>query len=227
MAFVVTPDHVAALQRTSPSPVEAFLPDSTEYDDRRQVRTGGFEHVKPAAVIVPKDAAQAASVVHWANSIGAKFTVRSGGNDFFARSTADGAVMIDMREMNTVTVSQDRKTATVGGGIIAKDLIIKLEEEGLITPTGNTWIVGYAGWASNGGYGPLTNAYGMGFEQIVAAEMVTAEGQVITANEELLEGIRGMVGNLGIITSLTIKVYPNHDVSRVLAAIHPIRSADL
>jgi FAD/FMN-containing dehydrogenase len=150
--------------------------------------------------------------VKWAKTAGADFTIRTGGNDFYGRFVVDGGLMIDMRELKSIEVAEDKMTATIGGGTIMKDLVEKLADEGLIAPSGNAWTVGYVGWATQGGYGPLTNPLGMGFEGIVGAEVVNAEGEVVQASDEMLEGIRGMGGNLGVITSLTIKVYPNRDV---------------
>lgn len=120
-----------------------------------------------------------------------------------------------MRDINFVHVSADKKTATIGGGIVMKDLIEKLDVEGLVTPVGNMWIVGYVGWATLGGYGPMQHSHGMGIEQIVGAEMVTGKGEVVEFGEEdeRLEGLRGMGGNLGVVTAVTIKVYPKIKVS--------------
>ncbi|KAF6837375.1 d-lactate dehydrogenase [Colletotrichum musicola] len=193
--------------------IEVLLPGSPEYTERRKLRAGalGFEHVQPAGIAVPRDASEVAALVRWANDVGIKFTVRGGGNDFWARCIAHDALAIDMREINSVDVSADRRTAVIGGGVIARDLVIKLDELDLMTPTGNTWIIGYAGWMSNGGYGPFTHAYGMGIEQVLGAQLVNAKGEQVVADEEMLEGVRGVSGLLGVITSLTIKVYPKHD----------------
>ena len=68
--------------------------------------------------------------------------------------------------------------------------------------------VGYTGWATLGGYGPLTSHYGMGVDQIIGAKVVNANGRIWDADEEMLVGIRGGGGSLGIIVELTIKVYP-------------------
>jgi FAD/FMN-containing dehydrogenase len=68
--------------------------------------------------------------------------------------------------------------------------------------------VGYAGWSMLGGYGPFSSSYGLGVDQIVGAKVVKADGDVIDADEELLFGIRGVGGTLGVVVELTIKVYP-------------------
>jgi FAD/FMN-containing dehydrogenase len=78
--------------------------------------------------------------------------------------------------------------------------------------SGTVASVGYTGWATLGGYGPLSSHYGLGVDQILGAKIVNAHGQVQDANEELLVGIRGGGGSLGIIVELTIKVYPINKV---------------
>jgi FAD/FMN-containing dehydrogenase len=142
------------------------------------------------------------------------FTVRSGGNDFYGRFVVDDGLIIDVRELKDVSISADKRTATLGGGIVGRDLASQLEDSGYICPVGNAGSIGYVGWVTLGGYGPLTNALGMGCEGIVGAEVVNAKGEVVQADEEMLEGIRGMGGNLGVITKLTIRIYPKFEVSR-------------
>ena len=76
--------------------------------------------------------------------------------------------------------------------------------------------VGYTGWATLGGYGPLTSHYGMGVDQILGAKIVNANGEIRDADEEMIVGIRGAGGSLGIIVELTIKVYPISTVSHLI-----------
>lgn len=167
---------------------------------------------QPLGIAVPKNAQEVASIVRWANKHKVEITVRSGGNDLFGRYVHDQALIIDMRDMASIRVAADKQTATIGGGVVHKDLIYKLETAGVLAAYGSVGVPGYVGWATLGGYGPLTNLLGLGFEGIVGAEVVTAEGEVVAASQDRLEGIRGMGGNLGVITSLTIKVYPTREV---------------
>ena len=176
-------------------------------------RSDAERECTPLAIAIPKNAEQVSDVVRWAVKNDIDFTVRSGGNDFYGRCVVDGGLMIDMRDINFIDVAADKKTATIGGGVITKDLILALEAEGLMAPVANTWIVGYVGWATLGGYGPLMNFLGMGCDGITGAQVVDATGQIAEASEEMLEGIRGMGGNLGIVTSLTIKLYQSNTVS--------------
>ncbi|KAH8651300.1 hypothetical protein BX600DRAFT_554160 [Xylariales sp. PMI_506] len=213
----MSPEAFISGLRTAIPDLEVHAPDSPGFATQRQTRGNVNVEITPPVVAVPSSAEQVGALVRWLVSSNVPFTVRSGGNDFFGRNVAHGAVMIDMRKLNAVSVAQDRQTATIGGGIIVQDLVRQLEAVGLITPFGNTWIVGYVGWATVGGYGPFTGALGMGFEQIVGAQIVNAKGDVVdvterSPNADLLEGLRGMGGNLGIVTSLTIKVYPRFDL---------------
>lgn len=229
----ITEHTISLLQKgqteSGAPPIELLLPGSPGYVERRRLRDGGlgFEHVHPAAIAAPRDASEVAALVRWANDIGVKITVRGGGNDFWARSIAHDALAIDMRGIDGVDVSDDCRTAVVGGGVVMRDLITRLDELDLMTPTGNTWIIGYAGWMSNGGYGPFTHAYGMGIEQVLGATLVNAKGEEVVADEEMLEGVRGICGHLGVITSLTIKVYPKHDVRRTLPKLSSHADFDL
>ncbi|KAF5499669.1 hypothetical protein K4K60_008163 [Colletotrichum sp. SAR11_57] len=193
---IITDDMVALLQKeqtgSGVTPVDLFFAGSDEYAEHRKLRDGakGFEHIRPAAIAVPRDSSEVRRLVRWAKSIDLKFTIRGGGNDFWARSIAHDALMIDMRGINSIKVAEDRQTVVIRGGVLMKDLILALDDVGLMTPTGHTWIIGYAGWVSNGG-GTSTHIHGMGIEQVVEAELVNAKGEEVVADEEMLEGPLG------------------------------------
>lgn len=205
-------DLITSFEKTH-SNIQLLTPAHAEWSQRRSTRGQDGQQHKPLGIAIPDSAEDVASIVKWAKTNGVEITVRTGGNDFYGRNAVDGGLIIDMRDINSISISADKKTVTVGGGVITKDLIQALEKEDLVTPTGNAWIVGLVGWATLGGYGPLTNRFGMGFENIVDAQIVNGQGEVVQATEEMLEGIRGMGGNLGIVTSLTVKVYPAFKVS--------------
>lgn len=129
----------------------------------------------------------------------------------WGRSLVEDGVVVDLRALNHVEVAGDRTVARIGGGITGGALIKRLETLGLATPTGFCTGVGYAGWALGGGYGVLQGKYGLGCDQILAARMVTASGDVVDTNDdpELLWALRGAGnGNFGAVVELTIKVYP-------------------
>lgn len=190
-------------------------PKSSDYGDLRP----GFlvdEETVPAVVTRPRSMEDVASLVSCLKENSLPFSVRGGGHDMFGRSQIHNGVTIDMREIAHVEVSSDSQTARVGGGVIIMDLISKLQQKGVTTPHGVTPTVGFVGWAIHGGYGLLSTQYGLGVDQIVGAKIVDAQGNLRDADESILTAIRGAGGVVGVVTELTIKVYPIGQVCSLL-----------
>lgn len=162
----------------------------------------------PLAIVRPQTAEHVAALVSYCVANAVKFTIRSGGHSLTGQSKEQDALMIDMRDINYTRVNESRTSVAVGGGILQAKLIKDLSGQGLVTPTGSIKTVGYAGWGIYGGYGPLAGHYGLGLDNIIGAKIVNAKGQVVTADSELLRGIRGGGGTFGVIVELTAKVYP-------------------
>ncbi|KAF0639677.1 hypothetical protein FPSE5266_08948 [Fusarium pseudograminearum] len=190
---------------------KAYAPDVPDYKKIEQcfIETP----VQTFGVVRPQNGDDVASVVRFCVERNVEFSVRGGGHDCASRTLVNRALVIDMRDIKHVVVAQDKKSARVGGGVLSGDLSRALGSDGLGTPTGTVASVGYAGWATLGGYGLLTSHYGLGVDQIIGAKIVNARGELQDANEELLVGIRGGGGSLGVIVELTIKVYPIDKVS--------------
>lgn len=191
--------------------IKHYSGDSLKYESFRS--TFLSLSLKPSAIARPQTAEEVAALVRHCASNDAPFVVRTGGHDLEGRSTKPDMLQIDMREMNYVHVAPDKKTARVGGGILHAKLLEELAPHQLITATGTVGTVGYVSWATLGGYGPLAPSLGLGVDQILGAKVVNAEGKVIEADGRLLEGLRGGGGSLGVVTELTIKVYPAQEVS--------------
>ncbi|KAF5708521.1 6-hydroxy-D-nicotine oxidase [Fusarium mundagurra] len=201
---------------------KTYLPDEERF---KQVEQCFVEKpVQTLGVVKPQTSDEVALVVKFCLEHNVEFSVRGGGHDCASRTLVDGALVIDMRDIKHVVISEDKKSARVGGGILSGELARTLVKEGLSTPTGTVASVGYTGWATLGGYGPLTSHYGLGVDQIIGAKIVNARGDVQDANEELLVGIRGGGGSLGVIIELTIKVYP---ISKILSSMIIYDSSDL
>jgi FAD/FMN-containing dehydrogenase len=167
----------------------------------------------PLAVVRPQTADHVASLVSFCTAHAIQFTVRTGGKNLFRLSSAQDALMIDMRDMNYVQIDAAKSSATVGGGVLQDKLAAELAKEGLVTPSGAFGFVGFVGWSTYGGYGPLASHYGLGLDNILGAKVVNAKGEVVVADKELLKCIRGAGGAFGVIIELTVKVYPLHRVS--------------
>lgn len=179
---------------------------SLEYESRRKIYQ--LDNVAtPHAIACPRNTEDVAALVRYSIEANIPITVRSGGHDVFGRSIVESALCIDMRAIDFVEIAEDKKSARIGGGIRFGKLAEDLSKDGLVCPLGAVPNVGYVGWASLGGYGSLSGQYGLGLDQIIGAEVVNANAEIIQADEEMLKGIRGAGGNFGIVAGLRIKVY--------------------
>lgn len=152
-------------------------------------------------------------VVRYANSRNISFLATSGkhGDNAALAKLKDG-IQIDMRGMAEVTVDPTSDFATVGGGILDKQLIESLLAAGKRTTTGVCDCVGYGGLAMGGGHGFLQGQYGLVSDQVISARVVLANGEVVTAsrdeNPDLFWALRGAGHNFGVVTEFKSKVYP-------------------
>ncbi|MGL4621803.1 MAG: FAD-binding oxidoreductase [Chroococcidiopsis sp.] len=183
---------------------QLFLPEDAAYEQVRQLWNGRVK-TRPAAIARCLSVQDVIHTVRWTRSHGLPLSVRGGGHDFAGRALSEG-VAIDLSQMKAVIVDPDKRTAHVQGGVTVGDLIEATEKYGLVTATGNCSPVGMAGFTLGGGYSPLTGAYGLGADNLLSAQVVTADGQLLTANAEenadLLWGLRGGGGNFGVVVSL-------------------------
>ena len=158
--------------------------------------------------------------VRWARSHGLALSVRGGGHDLAGRALREGGVVIDCSQMRAVTIDPAARTAYAQGGATIGDLIGASREHGLATTTGTISSVGMAGLTLGGGYGPLMGAYGLVADTLLSAQVVTAEGQLVTANAtehaDLFWGLRGGGGNFGVVVSLEYRLHP---LTTVLAGL--------
>ncbi|KAI1751588.1 FAD-binding domain-containing protein [Xylaria castorea] len=183
-----------------------IAPSDPSFEATRACYVKRDNHV-PFAIARPQSAEHVQALIQYCTTNAVDFVVRSGGHDCAGRSQVAGALSIDLRDIKHVNISTDEKTATVGGGILFRDLAKELDARGLVTPVGSVASVGYVGWATLGGYGPFSTSHGLGVDQIVGAKVVNAKGELVEAGAELLQGIRGGGGIFGVIVELTIKVY--------------------
>lgn len=162
-----------------------------------------------------------------ARSAGLSLSVRGGGHDWAGRALCDGLV-IDLSNMRDVVVSADRRSARINGGARAIDVLAETDPLGLAAVTGSCSTVGMAGLTLGGGYGPLIGRFGLALDNLVAADVVLADGRIVTAergrDEDLFWALRGGGGNFGVVTAMRIRL---HELPSVVSGmlIYPFSEA--
>lgn len=162
-----------------------------------------------------------------ARSAGLSLSVRGGGHDWAGRALCDGLV-IDLSDMRDVVVSPDRRSARISGGARAADVLAATDPKGLAAVTGACSPVGMAGLTLGGGYGPLIGRFGLALDNLLAADVVLADGRIVTAergrDDDLFWALRGGGGNFGVVTAMRIRL---HELPSVVSGmlIYPFSEA--
>jgi FAD/FMN-containing dehydrogenase len=182
---------------------------------------------KPRAVVHCRTAKDAQSAIRAAHDGGLPLSVRGGGHDWAGRALCDG-IVIDLSGMNGVVVGSDSRSAQISGGARASEVLAVTDPLGLAAVTGTCGAVGMAGLTLGGGYGPLIGRFGLALDNLVAAEVVLADGRVVVARpdneEELFWALRGGGGNFGVVTAMRHRL---HDLPSVRSGIlvYPLSEA--
>jgi FAD/FMN-containing dehydrogenase len=195
--------------------IQYATPSSSNYAALRNTYTLDNPAI-PLAIVRPQNAEDVAAIVKFAKANGIKFAIRSGGNSLFWKSMIQDALIIDMRDIAYININDSKTLASIGGGIIISDLADTLTREGVATATSTIPFVGFVGWSTYGGYGPLSAHYGLGCDNIVGAKVVNWKGEIVEPDKDMLKGIRGAGGAFGPIVELTVKLYPLKNVSCIL-----------
>jgi FAD/FMN-containing dehydrogenase len=178
-------------------------PQDTEYDRARMVLLGTFDP-HPAAIVRATDAGDVAAFVNFVRESGTPFAVRSGGHSGAGHSTVDDGVVLDLRELGGHDLDLDTRTVWADAGLTAGALTTALGEHGLAVGFGDTGSVGLGGLTLGGGVGYLVRKFGLTIDALLAAEMVTADGEIRHVDAEtdpdLFWAIRGGGGNFGVAT---------------------------
>src|SRR3954452_22984037 len=187
------------------------------YDEARTVHNGMFNKL-PLAVLWAQQVADVIAGVGFAREHGLDLSVRDGGHSAPGFGTNDGGLVIDMSPMRTVRVDPRNKTARVDAGATWGDFNYATHAFGLATTGGIISTTGIAGLTLGGGIGYLSRACGLSIDNLISADVVTAEGKFVTASEreheDLFWGLRGAGGNFGVVTSLEYRL---HEIDQVFA----------
>ena len=171
----------------------------------------------PAYVLRPRTVGDVQAGVRFAASSGLLLSVRGGGHDFAGFGTNDGGVVIDLSRLaNVEIIDKERHRVRIGGGATWGQVAAALAPDGLAISSGDTKSVGVGGLTLTGGIGWKVRKHGLALDNVAAAEVVTANAQVLPAsaqqNPELFWAIRGGGGNFGIVTAFEFLAHPTTDV---------------
>lgn len=186
-------------------------PRDPEYRRARTIYNAMIDR-RPAAVVRCRDAADVMAAVDLVRDAGLTLAVRGGGHSGAGLCLVDDGVTIDLSPMRWAHIDPAARTATVGGGATLGDLDHAAHAFGLATPSGIQSSTGIGGLALGGGHGHLTRRYGLTIDNLLAADVVLADGTSVTANAtthpDLFWALRGGGGNFGVVTSLTLRLHP-------------------
>jgi FAD/FMN-containing dehydrogenase len=199
--------QVDAFRRTFTGRVTSADPD---YDTARSVWNGAINR-RPAVIARCATANEVATAIRFAEERGLEISVRGGGHNFAGYAVWDGGLMVDLSGMRKVTVDPATRRAVSGGGATWGDLDAATQAHGLAVTGGFISHTGVGGLTLGGGIGWLTRKAGLSSDNLVAAEVVTAEGRILRAsadtNADLFWAIRGGGGNFGVVTSFEYQLH--------------------
>jgi FAD/FMN-containing dehydrogenase len=184
-------------------------PQDAGYESARAVHNGLIDR-RPAVIVRCRTTNDVVEALAVARRTGLEVSVRGGGHNAAGRAVTDGGVMIDLAEMKAISVDPARATATVQGGVTWAELNDAAGAHGLAVTGGAVSTTGVAGYTLGGGLGWLMAKYGLASDNLLAVELVTAEGDVLrvdgTSHPDLFWALRGGGGNFGVATSFTFRL---------------------
>ncbi|HEY0069622.1 MAG TPA: FAD-binding oxidoreductase [Chloroflexia bacterium] len=190
---------------------EVVLPGHADYETARRSWNQAFD-CHPRAIVRCRSTEDVVTAVRFAVESGLPLAVRSGGHSASGLCVIEDGLVVDLSLMNDMSIDPERRVATVGPGLTWGAYTKQANEYGLATPAGDSGSVGVGGLTLGGGVGWLVRKYGLTIDYLLSAEVVTAEGQVLTASEtehpDLFWAIRGGGGNFGIVTSFEFRLVP-------------------
>jgi FAD/FMN-containing dehydrogenase len=190
---------------------EVILPNEGGYDKARTVWNADIDR-RPSLIVRCAGVSDVLKAVHFARERDLIVSVRGGGHNIGGLALRDGAMMIDLSPMRAVTVDPGSRVAHALGGATYGDLDRETQAFGLATTGGAVSSTGIAGLTLGGGMGWLMGKYGLACDNLRAADVITAEGELVTAsassNEDLFWALRGGGGNFGVVTRFEYELHP-------------------
>jgi len=198
---------------------EVIGPSDAAYDGARQLFAGNFDK-RPSAIVRPVDAEEVSRLVKLAAGAGSELAVRSGGHSSAGHSGSDGGIVLDLSAMKTLDIDVESGTAWAETGLTAGEYSVAAAEHRLATGFGDTGSVGLGGITLGGGIGYLVRKHGLTIDDLLAADIVTADGAELRVDDrthpDLFWAIRGGGGNFGVATRFRFRL---HEVGTVYGGI--------
>lgn len=198
---------------------QVITPEDAGYDS---VRIGlSLEVVRrPALIVRPAHAGDVSRVVSLARRTGMELAVRSGGHSLLGFGTSEGGIVLDLSQMKDLRINVEKHTAWAAAGLTAGEYTAEAAKYGLATGFGDTASVGIGGLTTGGGIGYLVRKYGLTIDNLLAAVVVTADGQVrhvdADTHPDLFWAIRGGGGNFGVVTHFKFRL---HEVDKIVGGM--------
>lgn len=190
---------------------EVLLPDDAGYDEVRQVWNAMIDR-KPALIARCTSTEDVMQAIQFGRTHNLLISIRGGGHNIAGNAVCDDGLMIDLSLMKDVQVDVTTRTASVGPGCTLADFDRVVQAHGLATPLGINSTTGVAGLTLGGGFGWLSRKYGMTIDNLLSAEVITADGRQLNASEsenaDLFWGLRGGGGNFGVVTRFDFQLHP-------------------
>jgi FAD/FMN-containing dehydrogenase len=190
---------------------ETIRPGDAGYDAGRAVINGMIDR-KPALIVRPTGAADIIDAVNLARARGLPVGVRCGAHGVAGNGVTDGGVQIDLSSLKGVRVDAENRRAWANAGVLWGEFDRETQLFGLATPGGRVTTTGVGGFTTGGGYGWLSPVYGLTCDNLMAADVVTADGRLVhtsaVENPDLLWGLRGGSSNFGIVTQFEFQLHP-------------------
>jgi hypothetical protein len=196
-----------------------ITPGDEDYDQARTVTNGAIDR-RPAAIVRVADDADVSRVIELARDTGLELAVRSGGHSAAGHSVTDGGIVLDLHDMKALDVDAEGRTAWAEAGLTAGEVSTALAAHGLAVGFGDTGSVGIGGITLGGGVGYLSRKHGLTIDSLLAADIVTANGEQrrvdADSDPDLFWAIRGGGGNFGVATRFQYRL---HDVRTVVGGM--------
>jgi FAD/FMN-containing dehydrogenase len=187
------------------------LPADPDYDEVRKIWNAMIDR-RPAVIVQCSDADDVSPAIAFARENGLEISIRGAGHNIAGNALCDNGLMIDFSNMKNVHVDAAKRRAYVEPGATLSDFDAAVQKHGLATPVGINSTTGISGLTLDGGFGWLTGKYGMTIDNLISAEVITADGKKLRAREnenaDLFWALRGGGGNFGVVTLYEFKLHP-------------------